>query len=164
MDNKTKEELIRQGRLKPLSEAFKEYPVEEELHQGDSRFFICDSIIKYGKYNVGDIIYVDKYKYQDGTIGTYHLFVIIDEDNRSIPLEYFGFLISSKIFKNAYVQNELLKKDKKNNLKYDSIVKLDVTYVIPETNIITKIGSVPESKIIEYKKKHNFLFKSYGLK
>ena len=60
MDNKTKEELIRQGRLKPLSEAFKEYPVEEELHQGDSRFFICDSIIKYGKYNVGDIVRTKK--------------------------------------------------------------------------------------------------------
>ena len=59
MDNKTKEELIKKGALKPLSEAFKEYPVEEEIHQGDSRYFVCDSIIKYGNYQIGDIVYVD---------------------------------------------------------------------------------------------------------
>lgn len=34
MDKKTKEELIKKGTLKPLSEAFKEYPVQEEIHFG----------------------------------------------------------------------------------------------------------------------------------
>ncbi len=164
MDNKTKEELIKKGALKPLSEAFKEYPVEEEIHQGDSRYFVCDSIIKYGNYQIGDIVYVDEYKYKDGTIGRYHLFVIIDKNNKSVPLEYFGFLISSKIFKQKYIANELLKMNKENNLNRDSIVKLDVTYIIPHNNIITKIGSVSQEKVDDYKRKHDFLFESYGLK
>lgn len=164
MDKKTKEELIKKGVLKPLSDAFKEYPVQEEIHQGDNRYFVCENIIEYGKYNIGDIVYVNEYKYDDGTIGNYHLFIIIDENNRSVPLEYFGFLISSKIFKQTYIENELIKMNEQNNLNRDSIVKLDVTYIISKDNIIKKIGTVPLTKVEEYKRKHNFLYESYGLK
>ena len=109
MDKKTKEELIKKGALKPLSDAFKEYPVQEEIHFGHHEWYVAENVVKYGKYHKGDIVFINEYKYQNGSIGRDHLFVIVDDNNTSVPLEYFGFLISSKIFKQNYVENELIK-------------------------------------------------------
>jgi len=154
MDNKTKEELIRQGRLKPLSEAFKEYPVEEEIHFGHHEWYMAEKIVKYGKYDEKDIIFIKEYKYEDGSIGRDHLFVIIDKNNTSVPLEYFSFLISSNLSKLKYKTNVLIKKDNINNLKKDSLVKLDVGYIIPHENVINKIGEVTDEQLELYKKLH----------
>ena len=156
MDKKTKEELIKKGALKPLSDAFKEYPVQEEIHFGHHEWYVAENVVKYGKYHKGDIVFINEYKYQNGSIGRDHLFVIVDDNNTSVPLEYFGFLISSKIFKQNYVENELIKRNKQNNLNRD--------YIISKDNIIKKIGTVPLTKVEEYKRKHNFLYESYGLK
>ncbi len=156
MDKKTKEELIKKGVLKPLSDAFKEYPVQEEIHFGHHEWYVAENVVKYGKYHKGDIVFINEYKYQNGSIGCDHLFVIVDDNNTSVPLEYFGFLISSKIFKQNYVENELIKRNKQNNLNRD--------YIISKDNIIKKIGTVPLTKVEEYKRKHNFLYESYGLK
>ena len=48
-------------------------------------------------------------------------------------------LISSKIEKLKYKFNKYIKKDNKNNLKTDSIVKTDVIYKIFTKNILLKI-------------------------
>lgn len=155
------EQLEKIGLIKPASEAFKDYPVEEEIHQGDINYFVAETIIRYGKYKVGDIVYVKEYQYEDGTIGNNHLFVIVDDQNKSVPLEYFGFILSSKILKSKYETNELIKKNSINNLNKDSIIKLDVLYLISSEDIIKVIGKVSENELLEYKEKYNYLINSY---
>ena len=66
-------------------------------------------------------------------------------------------LISSKIEKLKYKFNKYIKKDNKNNLKTDSIVKTDVIYEIDQNNILFKIGRVNMEQIIEYRES----FKKY---
>ena len=44
-----------------------------------------------GKYNIGDIVYVSKYHYDDGKKGYNHLFVIIDSETY-VTAEYFCFI------------------------------------------------------------------------
>lgn len=144
-----------QGRVKNIEEAFKEYPVEEEIHQGNLEYYVAEKIIKYGRYQIGDIIFVNKYKYENGNIGKDHLFVVIGENNRSVPLEYFGLLLSSNLKKLKYRSNVLLKKDNKNNLIKDSLVKCDVIYVIGDDNIVGKIGKVDLDLIEKYKQIYN---------
>ena len=141
------------GKVKDLSEAFKEYPPEEEWHHGDAISLIGERKVEYlAKYNIGDIIYVKEFLYSNGSIGYNHLFVIIDDDNISIPLDYFGFLISSKLNKLKYGSNVLLEKNFFNNLSKDSIVKKDCIYRISSDNILFKIGSVDENNVLRYKK------------
>ena len=154
MDKKTKEELIKKGALKPLSEAFKEYPVQEEIHFGHHEWYVAENVVKYGKYHKGDIVFINEYKYQNGSIGRDHLFVIVDDNNTSVPLEYFGFLISSNLSKLKYKTNILLEKDNINKLKKDSLVKLDVGYIIPDNNIVGKIGEVTKEQLELYEKLH----------
>lgn len=86
--------------------------------------------------------------------GTNHIFVIIGKDNFAVPIEYFGMLISSKIYKVKYDTNEFLEKDSINKLNKDSIVKLDEVYRIKEEAINFKIGKVDEDKIEDYKKRY----------
>lgn len=139
------------GKVQDIEEAFKEYPVENEWHQGKIENIICEESEQYNIYSIGDIVFVKRYKYQDGKNGNNHLFVIIDQDNLAVPIENFGMLISSQIDKVKYVQNKLLKKDNENGLKKDSIVKTDVIYKIANSNILFKIGKVDADKIEEYK-------------
>lgn len=140
------------GRVKDLSEAFKEYPPEEEWHKGDAISFLGESKVEcLAKYNIGDIVYVKEFLYPNGSIGYNHLFVIIDDDNIGVPLDYFGFLISSKINKLKYNSNVLLEKDFLNSLSKDSIVKTDYVYKISSDNILFKIGSVDENNVLRYK-------------
>ena len=104
------------------------------------------------KYKVGDIVFVNRYKYKDGTEGRNHLFVIINQNNNiAVPIEYLGMIISSKIEKVKYKGNILLSKDNKNNLEMDSIVKTNVLYRIESKEIVMKIGRVDDDKIEEYK-------------
>ena len=103
---------------------------------------------------IGDIVLADKYEYPDGTEGKYHNFVIMDIERDEItvvPLEYFGFTISSQVEKNNtvnknYPYNEPITPDEENRLKKDSHVKCDELVVIKPANVIMKWGSVTISQ------------------
>ena len=48
------------------------------------------------EYEVGDIVFVSKYDYDNGNQGKNHLFVIINaEKNEMVSAEYFGMIVSS---------------------------------------------------------------------
>ena len=140
------------GKVKDLSEAFLEYPVEEEWHKGKVENVIKEREIPYViNYEIGDIVFVKEYKYSNGKVGKSHLFVIIDQNNIMIPIESFGMLISSNLNKLKFKSNKLLKKDNLNHLNKDSIVKTDVLYKILPENILFKIGKVDINRVEEYK-------------
>lgn len=142
------------GKIKDVKEAFEEYPVEEEFHKGkiESFLYVNEEEEEYSLYSIGDIVFVNNYRYENGINGKNHLFVIIEQNNIAVPIENFGMLISSKIDKIKYKTNKILEKDRKNNLKMDSIVKTDVIYKILNNQILFKIGKVDIDKIEEYKK------------
>jgi len=157
MDNDEFVKLIKKiGKIKPVEEAFKEFPVEEEEHKGKIDFYlaVAEENEEYSLYNVGDIVYVKEYQYENGEKGENHLFVIIGKDNLAVPIEYFGMLISSKIYKTKYKENKFLPKDKLNNLHVDSIVKTDEVYHIQSNTIAFKIGRVDDEKVEEYKESY----------
>lgn len=81
--------------------------------------------ITKNKYNIGDIVFVCQYTYKNDTDGNNHLFVVINDDNEIIPLDYFGFIISSHIDKvknkSKFKYNEPLLSSVTNGLKVDSI-------------------------------------------
>ena len=139
------------GRVKDVTEAFDEFDTEEEIHKGDVDFFLKESKESYSYYEIGDIVFVKKYRYADERVGRNHSFVIIEQNNLAVPIENFGMIISSKIEKLIYKQNKFLKKDSVNNLKKDSIVKTDVIYIISNDQILFKIGKVDLDKIEYYK-------------
>lgn len=137
------------GRVKDSSETFKDYPPEEEWHHGDAISFLGESKVEYlSKYSIGDIVYVKEFLFLNGSVGKNHLFVIIDDNNISVPLDYFGFIISSRLSKLKYDSNILLKKNSLNNLAKDSMVKTDCVYKISSDNILFKIGSVLRSNML----------------
>ena len=98
--------------------------------------------MKKEKYEIGDIVFVSKYKYENGEDGNNHLFVIISKDNEYIPIEYFGMIVSSQIKKAKYKSNVKIIKNNENGLHQDSIVKCDYIYKFPSKNIVMKIGRV----------------------
>lgn len=103
---------------------------------------------KSNKYEIGDIVFVSKYKYDSTkTEGKNHLFVIINEDTiEAVTVEYFGLIVSSHREKSKdnsiFKYNEPLDMDSNNGLHQNSIVKCDEVYSIPPQNIQFKIGSV----------------------
>ena len=103
---------IAEGKVKKYEEV--KYTDPDLLAHDDLSFYIGEQVTKYTKYNVGDIIFVSNFYYEDGTPGERHLFVIVDEDNYAVPITYFAFLISSKIYKKKYKSNMLLNMTKKN--------------------------------------------------
>lgn len=118
-------------KVRDLSEAFTEFPPEKEWHEGKIENIIKDKDIPYViSYEIGDIVFVRKYKYQNGNFGKNHLFVIIDQNNLMIPIENFGMLISSNL---------------------DKLKKTDVIYKILPEQILFKIGKVDKKRIKEYK-------------
>lgn len=111
-------------------------------------------------YEIGDIVFVSQYDYQDGTQGNNHLFVIINaEKNELVPVEYFGMIVSSHREKgndvSSFKYNEPLDKNKTNNLKDDSIVKCEQIYSIPKQNILFKIGQVDIDDYIRFMNTYN---------
>ena len=126
---------------KSLGENLKDYLYE----------YVCEEHIKYNDYKIGDIVFVHKYKYKDGTRGNNHIFLIIDSQIKNQNLLYFGMLISSKIEKIHFKSNKYIRKDKQNNLKKDSIIKTDVIYKIFTKNILLKIGNIDKTKVEIYK-------------
>lgn len=138
-------------RVKDLEEAFKEFPVEEEWHKGKVENVLREDSAKYDYYNIGDIVFVSVYVYPDGKLGSNHLFVIIDKDNTAIPIEYIGMILSSQINKMKFESNKLIKKDDKNNLNKDSIIKTDTIYKLSDKQILFKVGEIEKDKIEQYK-------------
>ena len=139
------------GKVKDLTEAFEEYPVEEEWHKGKVENVLKEDKEIYNIYGIGDIVFVKEYSYSNGETGNNHFFVIIDQNNTAVPIENFGMLISSNLEKLKYKANVLIEKDKTNNLHKNSIVKTDVIYKILNEQILFKIGKVDNEKIEEYK-------------
>ena len=126
---------------------------DPELNKEDEfpGFYVGEQISKYGEYEIGDIVFVEKYNYENGNVGSNHLFVIVDEDNHAVPIINFCMLISSNLEKLKFKENLLLKKDIYNNLKKDSVVKTDVIYEITNDEISYKIGKIDKIIAIKYK-------------
>ena len=166
MNNKEFVEFIKKyGDIRPVQEAFEKYPVEEEEHKGriESYLKVAEEVAVYNNpYKIGDIVYVKNFIYEDGKRGKNHLFVIIGEENIAVSIDYFGMLISSKIYKQKYKENKLLIKDVENKLNVDSIVKTDVVYKIEIEEIVCKIGQVDDEKLEEYKESHYEVLKRKG--
>ncbi len=114
-------------------------------------FYIGEKLVEYPTYEIGDIVYVKNYKYESGKDGQNHLFVIIDEENYAVSINYFCMILSSKLEKLRYKQNLLLKKDSINKLKKDSIVKTDYIYTLDESDINMFVGKVSKEKVEEFK-------------
>lgn len=98
------------------------------------------------KFNIGDIVFVANYSYKNGEDGTNHSFVIID-DGQAVDINYFGFLLTSNQEQIKYPYNKFLKKNDRNNLKKDSIVKCDDFIEISEEEIKFKVGEVGQSDL-----------------
>ena len=101
--------------------------------------------------DVGDIVLVSNFKYQDGSDGSLHSFVVIDvkkDELELMPLEYLCFLISSNKLKERLPYNIPLKKDSVNRLKQDSHVKCDFIYEgIKKDDILMVVGSVTPTQL-----------------
>ena len=106
------------------------------------------------KYVIGNIVFVSEYTYEDGTKGTGHLFVIID-DNTAVSADYFGFIVTSQQKQLKYKYNRELKKDINNKLKIDSVVKCNQLYTIPLKNIVSKIGTVDVDDFLRFMEAYN---------
>ena len=146
-------EAYKHDKIKDLSEAFSEYLPELEWHMGRIENVVGEREVSYNiHYEIGDIVFVSEYFYSNRDIGNNHLFVIIDQDNVAVPIEYFGMLISSNLEKLKFSSNVLLKKDDINHLNKNSLVKTDMLYRILDDNILFKIGKVDMSRVEEYKK------------
>ena len=116
------------------------------------------------KYDVGDIVFVRKYNNPKGEEGVSHLFVIIGDDGELVPMEYFGFIVSSHIEKSkdnsSYKFNEPLSKNNDNGLTKDSIVKCDDLYSLQSDHVIYKIGSVDAGDFMRFLKSYEEYLKS----
>lgn len=141
----------KRGKVREVQEAFEEYPVENEWHKGEEDFFVREDTTEYNAYSIGDIVFVKNFMYENGQNGQNHLFVIVDENNLVVPIEYFGMLISSQLDKLKYGSNKLLNKSAENGLNKDSLVKTDVIYKINANQILFKIGSIEKKNIEKYK-------------
>ena len=147
------------NKIKSVEEAFKEFPSEKEEHNKKENNYKLDNEIytinecqlKYGEYNVGDIVFVYDFKYPSKTSENNHMFVIIDENKWIVPFEYFGLLISSNLEKLKYKQNVLLKKDDNNKLHKNSHVKTDYIYLLTEDMIAYKMGKVSQEQVEYFK-------------
>ena len=141
----------KRGKVKDVQEAFEEYPVENEWHKGNEEFFIREDTEGYNPYSIGDIVFVKNFMYENSQKGQNHLFVIIDENNLVVPIDYFGMLISSQLDKLKYGSNKLLCKSTENGLNKDSLVKTDVIYKLNANQILFKIGTIEKDNVEKYK-------------
>lgn len=112
------------------------------------------------EYEVGDIVFVSKYNYDNGNKGNNHLFVIINaEKNEVISVEYFGMIVSSHREKgndvSNFAYNEPLDKNTTNGLRDDSIVKCDQIFSIPPKNIQFKIGQIDIDDYLRFMEAYN---------
>lgn len=114
-------------------------------------FIIRESSTLYNGYLIGDLVFVQKYKYKNGMMGNNHIFLIVDIDSSKRNTIYYGMILSSKIEKISYSANKFIKRDLRNKLNKDSIIKTDVIYEIFTQNILLKIGKIDKTKVEIYK-------------
>lgn len=151
--------IFRRKNLNFLKIAYKNNKIKllDEIHESNIELveYIYESVfeenIQYNNYMIGDIVFVHRYKYNNGKIGGNHIFLIVDIYKENNDFFYFGMLLSSRIEKIKYQYNKFIKKDDKNNLKKDSIIKTDVIYKIFTKNILLKIGNIDKTKVDIYK-------------
>ncbi len=137
-------------------------PSEYALTKEEVTYYVSENFEKFGDVQKGDIVFVKKFIYANGEIGKNNLFVILD-NNRYMPIEYFGMIISSNIKKEKYKYNIKINKDKENNLYKNSIVKTDHIYKLNKNDILKKVGRIDfdmiklfESKYEEYSNEKSF--------
>ncbi|MBO5349428.1 MAG: type II toxin-antitoxin system PemK/MazF family toxin [Clostridia bacterium] len=127
----------------------------DEFQYDDLKEYIYNQLseesVNYNNYKIGDIVFVQKYKYKNGSPGNNHMFLIVDSKEHKKSLTYFGMLISSKIEKISFKSNKYIKKDNQNNLKKNSIIKTDAIYKIFTKNILLKVGNIDKTKVDIYK-------------
>ena len=51
------------NKVRDIKEAFEEYPVEEEWHEGKIENVLRESEVEYNSYEIGDIVFVKNYYY-----------------------------------------------------------------------------------------------------
>ena len=86
------EKAYKEGRIKKLKD-IKEKTIYENDYFGVPEIYYCVADSTTGRnYHIGDIIFVPKFIYEDGSEGNNHLFVIIKENNIAMEFEYFCFL------------------------------------------------------------------------
>lgn len=116
------------------------------------------------KYEIGDIVWVAEFEDTNKKLVDHHYFVVIDDDGKLIPAEYFGFVVSSNTKKSKenskFKYNEPIKKNNNNNLTVDSIVKCDQLFQIPKKTISYKLGSVDVEDMIRFLKAYNDFLES----
>lgn len=101
------------------------------------------------KYRMGDIVWASeatkKEEIEQRKNVRNHFFVIIDDDGKVVPIDYFGLVVSSRTEKSKenspYKYNEPLYANEC-GLKYDGIVKCDQLMNIPSENISRKVGEI----------------------
>ena len=125
--------------------------IEDEIFINEYIDFILEQGEKYNNYVIGDLVFVKKYKYQNGQNGSFHIFLIVDIKLINSSVVYLGMILSSKIDKIRFKYNELILKNEENNLKKDSIIKTDAIYKIFTKNILLKIGNIDKTKVEIYK-------------
>lgn len=135
----------------------------DALTTEEVNYYIAENFESFENIQKGDIVFVKKFIYGNGEIGQNHLFVILD-NNRYMPIEYFGMIISSNIKKEKYKYNIKINKDKENNLYKNSIVKTDHIYKLNKNDILKKVGRIDsdmirlfESKYEEYSNEKSFV-------
>ena len=138
-------------------------PSEYALTKEEVTYYVSENFEKFGDVQKGDIVFVKKFIYANGEIGQNNLFVILD-NNRYMPIEYFGMIISSNIKKEKYKYNIKINKNKENKLYKNSIVKTYHIYKLNENNILKKVGRINndmiklfESKYEEYSNEQSFV-------
>src|SRR5574344_2273395 len=106
------------------------------------------------KYELGDIVWVREFEDNNVKSINYHSFVVIDDDGKAVPVDYFGFIVSSKINKSKecspFKYNEPINKNRGNKLKTDSIVKCDQVYNLPKKCIEYRIGHADSEDLIRF--------------
>ena len=106
------------------------------------------------KYEIGDIVWVREFDIKEQEKVNYHSFVIIDDDEKVVPVDYFGFVVSSNIQKSKehskFKYNEPIQKNSNNRLRTDSIVKCDQIFELPKKCIEYRIGHVDAEDLLRF--------------
>lgn len=97
--------------------------------ENDFIYMVCEN--DFLEYKIGDIVIVNDVNFSD--IDN-HIFVIIEENNIGIPIDYLYYLLEDKCFKN-----------------------IDFVYQLNDKKIIKKIGYIDKSVISDYKKHYILL-------
>lgn len=144
-------DIVNKAKDKGLIRTYSEFCETEDLNilnvaEEEAVYYTSLNEENIKKYKIGDIVFVTNYMYKSGINGEKHIFVIID-DGQAIDINYFGFLLSSQLYKSNYKYNQPLNKDELNKLHKDSIVKCDDLISISETDILFKIGEVRETDL-----------------